>query len=244
MDGEHIGTGFVIAPGAVMTNRHVVEALAFLLSRHSNSNKWVMRSEHTTINFSQDAEDASIAFNVKSVIHTGPNAILDTVRFDNLDMALLEVETTNNEGRKLPHPIPFLADVSEVKRAKRLFTVGYPAMPIVPNSDFGGVKRAQVVEQLRKIFGLNYGIKYFSPGIVRNTIGHHPQDTLQWVFDHNATTLGGNSGSCVCSLQEEIGVIGLHFAGDWMRANHAHSMTMVRERGGLNATEFSGVKWI
>jgi hypothetical protein len=84
------------------------------------------------------------------------------------------------------------------------------------------------VEQLRKIFGLRYGRKYFSPGIVRNAVGQDPADAARWVFSHDATTLGGNSGSAVFHFGEGLGVIGLHFAGDWMRANYAHSLLAVR----------------
>ena len=35
-DGEHIGTGFVVAEGVVMTNRHVVEAFATPVPRRRN----------------------------------------------------------------------------------------------------------------------------------------------------------------------------------------------------------------
>jgi hypothetical protein len=48
------------------------------------------------------------------------------------------------------------------------------------------------------------------------------------VFDHDATTLGGNSGSVVGALSDDLPAVGLHFAGDWLRANHAHDLALVR----------------
>lgn len=244
LDGQHVGTGFIIAPGLAMTNRHVIEALAYPVPSRSKPEHWILRTADITINFSDNAEDPGMYFRVKSVAFSGADPILDTVNFGHLDMAILEVESTNEQGTPLPPPLPFNANGNQIQRAKQLFAVGFPALPRVPDADFEGVSRLKIVEQLRRIFGLNYGIKYFSPGVVRNTVGHHEQDRNNWIFDHDATTLGGNSGSSTFSLQTSVAVTGLHFAGDWMRANHAHSVVMVRERGAMKHPAFADIRWI
>jgi len=99
--------------------------------------------------------------------------------------------------------------------------VGFPAPPGMVPRDEKGALRNDVIERLREIFGLNYRRKYFSPGMA--TVG-----SLEWVFNHDATTLGGNSGSVVGALSGDLPAVGLHFAGDWLRANHAHDLAVVR----------------
>jgi hypothetical protein len=53
------------------------------------------------------------------------------------------------------------------------------------------------------------------------------------VFDHDATTLAGNSGSGAFDIDGPIAIVGLHFAGDWLRANHAHAVAAVKASGEL-----------
>jgi V8-like Glu-specific endopeptidase len=59
-------------------------------------------------------------------------------------------------------------------------------------------------------------------------LGQVEGDGKSWVFNHDATTLGGNSGSAAFDLDGTIAIVGLHFAGDWLRANHAHAVAAVK----------------
>ncbi len=45
LDGEHIGTGFVVGRGVIMTNRHVAEAIA-----DEVGTTWILQ-DRVTINF-------------------------------------------------------------------------------------------------------------------------------------------------------------------------------------------------
>ena len=181
-----------------------------------------------TINFAETAGDPAQRFQVKSVMTTGADPIGEFVDFAHLDLALLEVETINAVETRLPSSLDFVSDPLKLARSARLFTVGFPALPDVPAIDLQEVSRLEVVEQLRRIFGLRYGRKYLSPGLVSGGLDQDSRDPQAWVFDHDATTLGGNSGSAVFYFGDPMGVLGLHFAGDWMRANHAHGMAAVR----------------
>ncbi|MHC2789112.1 serine protease, partial [Bradyrhizobium liaoningense] len=105
-DGTHIGTGFVIADSIVMTNRHVLEAIAEEVGSPTGST-WIFSFGEVTIDFSENA-NGSARFRVKSVIGCGPDPIEGKVRFPRLDMALLEVETSNAAGQKLPAPLPLI----------------------------------------------------------------------------------------------------------------------------------------
>jgi hypothetical protein len=136
-------------------------------------------------------------------------------------MALLRVQTVNGAGMALPKPYRVNQDAAWRGADANLFVVGFPAPPGTVPRDEKGALRNDVIERLREIFGLNYRRKYFSPGQAQ--AGSQP-----WVFNHDATTLGGNSGSVVGALSGDLPAVGLHFAGDWLRANHAHDLAVVR----------------
>jgi len=221
-DGQHVGTGFVVGDGIVMTNRHVTEEIASPLPQAENPARWLLHA-NATIDFSPAADDPTHRFAITDVIFAGPKPILgEPIDFAKLDLALLRVEKTNAAGRALPPAVPLVAAAGLSLQARNLFVIGYPAAPAYLPRDEKGLIRRDVVERLREIFGLRYGRKYFSPGVVQAS-------GAGWVFDHDATTLGGNSGSMVGNLGDQLEVIGLHFAGDWLRANHAHSIAAVRK---------------
>jgi hypothetical protein len=78
---------------------------------------------------------------------------------------------------------------------------------------------------------MKFGVRYLSPGLVMQTPTQLlPDSPRPWVFTHDATSLGGNSGSCVLSFNHQLDVAGLHFAGDWLRANYAHAIPDVRDQ--------------
>jgi hypothetical protein len=100
---------------------------------------------------------------------------------------------------------------------RNLYVLGYPA------PDYRNDAALQ-----RSIFGDRYFVKRLQPGAAmappENAVmrlepcssGAEPHD----VMFHDASTLGGNSGSCVVDL-ESGQVIGLHFAGKYMEYNEA-----------------------
>jgi serine protease len=229
--GEHIGTGFLVGEGALMTNRHVIEAFAAPVPKRRDPKEWVLESDQVVVDFSDDASGGAKTFRVKSIIAAGKEPITDLpMDFAKLDMALLEVETSNAAGN-LPPPIPLLANAQKAGNERQIFTVGYPAKPQILPTDPTGAVRMDVVARLRAIFRLKYGVKYFSPGVVSTTLGHVEGDPRTWVFNHDATTLAGNSGSAAADFADPVAVIGLHFAGDWLRANHAHAVAAVKASG-------------
>ena len=240
--GEHIGTGFLVDDGVVMTNRHVIEAFAAPVPKRRDPKEWVLESDQVVIDFSDDASGGVKTFRVKSIITAGKEPITDLpLDFAKLDMALLEVETSNAAGN-LPPPIPLLANAQKPGQERQIFTVGYPAKPQILPTDPTGAVRMDVVARLRVIFRLKYGVKYFSPGVVSTTLGHVEGDPRTWVFNHDATTLAGNSGSAAADFADPVAVIGLHFAGDWLRANHAHAVAAVKASGEM--PRLNGLDWV
>lgn len=220
-DGIHLGTGFVVGPGLVMTNRHVLEEFASPLPRADKPKRWQM-VRATTIDFSPSGNDPAQKFVVEAVAFAGPEQIQRLpISFAKLDMALLRVQAVNGAGMALPKPYRVNQDAGWRGADANLFVVGFPAPPGAVPRDEKGALRHDVIERLREIFGLNYRRKYFSPGLAQ-------AGSQAWVFNHDATTLGGNSGSVVGALSGDLPAVGLHFAGDWLRANHAHDLAVVR----------------
>jgi hypothetical protein len=246
IDGDHLhrGTGFVVAPGLVMTNRHVLETIAAPVPRSTNPASWVFTSL-PTINFAHHARGEAQSFKITDVVFAGPAPILGLpTDFQKLDMALLAVETTNAAGANLPPPLKLGSDDTLVGVNNSIFTVGYPAaLQEAPRDELGQVRR-DVVDRLAQLFGIDYGSKFFAPGTVMHRLGNDTRDARRWAFDHDATTLGGNSGSCVIFLGSGFSVVGLHFAGDWSTspANWAHGLLAVKQSG--QAPKIDGLIWV
>lgn len=225
-DGEHIGTGFVVAPGVVLTNRHVLQALAAPVPTRNRPERWVMTSDDVFFDTADRPSSATAAtrFKFKSVLATGPDHIeMERIDFSDLDVALLEVETTSVGGEALPPQLSLSANVLSADRGADVIVIGYPARPGALPTTTAGDYDMEVVTRLGELFGNDYGVKYIAPGKVSQPVGA-PRDVNGWTFDHDATTLGGNSGSCVVSFQGPMPTVGLHFGGKWLSANYAHAL--------------------
>lgn len=218
--GVHLGTGFVVAPGLIMTNRHVLEEIAAPLPKATAPVRWQITRD-ATIDFSPFGHDPKRRFVIEEVVFAGADPIrLWPVSFDKLDLALLKVQMQNADGTPLPDPIELARDASWRTGVPSVYVLGYPAPPgFIPRDEHGRF-RQDVLERLRTLFQLNYRRKYFSPGSITG-------QSHTWVFDHDATSLGGNSGSPTGILGGNLQAVGLHFAGDWLRANYAHDLSVV-----------------
>ncbi len=116
------------------------------------------------------------------------------------DMALLRVQAPNVEPIRLAE--------REAAAETPIAVVGYPARDPRDNPE----------HLIVSFFGDKFGIKRFAPGRVMSS--------GSWVLDHDATTLGGNSGSVVIAM-ETGEAVGLHFAGSAMERNIAVPAALV-----------------
>ncbi|MET4804403.1 S8 family serine peptidase, partial [Bradyrhizobium sp. LB11.1] len=96
IDGDHVGTGFVVGDGLIMTNRHVAEAIADQVG-----SKWILQDD-VTINFDDRGEGDEKRFKIRSLVYAGADPISDAVNFAHLDLAIFEVETSNAAKAKFP----------------------------------------------------------------------------------------------------------------------------------------------
>lgn len=236
-NGAHMGSGSVVGPGLVLTNRHVLQAFAAPVPRRENPERWELTSDAVTIDFAEEPSSATAAtrFRITGVVGAGASYIdPQSIDFSDLDAALLTVESTNAAGQALPAPVGLVRKATRLDKASKLLVVGYPARPgVLPTKD--GAIDLEVVRRLGELFGLDYGTKYVAPGEVQASVGTLHGDTPGWVVSHDATTLGGNSGSCIFDFAGPQGAVALHFGGGWRRANYAHSLGACARAGNVLA---------
>ncbi|MCM2477557.1 S8 family serine peptidase [Rhizobium sp. CG5] len=245
LNGEHVGTGFVAGPGLVVTNRHVAEAIADVVAGAGGLGSWFLR-DNVTINFDDRGRGNEKRFKVREIAAAGASKIGEHVDFAHLDMAILDVETKNTVGKLLPKPIGLIKDPEEAKLSQDIAVIGYPARPdLAALDDPSGKETAETIgRRLAMIFGLDYGRKYFSPGVVDQPAGTIKGDGRDWIITHDATTLAGSSGSGVTRFSDGLPILGLHFAGRVMTANYAHSLAAVGQSMALPESVTGRLNWV
>jgi hypothetical protein len=180
---DWLGTGSVVAPGVLMTNRHV--AAEFCARR---GEQWAFRQGMTSsVDFlGEHGSGASLEFEITGVIGI----------HEQHDLALLRVEPSSSGGEALPEPLAVAASEPPDRIERDVYVVGYPA--------FDG--RRNEPEPIRRIFMDVYNVKRLQPG---RAVGY---SVMYSALEHDCSTLGGNSGSPVVDLESHQ-VIALHFGG-------------------------------
>lgn len=235
LDGVHIGTGWMVGEELVLTNRHVLQGIAYPTPTRDNPARWLMKNDNCCIDFSEEptAQTLVTKFEILSVEEAGPHHIdAYLIDFQKPDFALLRVKGSSLSGNKgLPQPLELLKADGAMDPGRDIVVVGYPArMSAKPRNDQGEID-VEGLERLQALFALDYGSKYFSPGVVKTSSALLPQ--LLHTASHDATTLGGNSGSLIASIHSPMKAAGLHFAGAWRKENYAHSLSGLRSLGYL-----------
>jgi hypothetical protein len=192
------GTGFLIQDNLIATNRHVLQAVA----RLGGDGNWTF-NEGVTIDFGHEfrARDSIGRRALRRVVFAGSKRILGGGPVDHtkLDLALVELEPTAPEN--LPRA-PLALDVAGdwADPDITVYTLGYPANP--------GVE-AYTPTLLEQLFQMTFGYKRLAPGKIMR-----PQESVHtWTMAHDATTLGGNSGSVILVVGREHAAAGLHYGG-------------------------------
>ncbi len=230
------GTCFVVAEGLVLTNRHVLEAIAMQGPGGDCTLNW---PDATTVDFvGEEGAAAATRFKVTGVAFAGPDPINNTINFAHLDMAILRVDPAGNAALPFPAPVTFETDTVQPKARGDLYVVGFPGEPRLWTFDGtppAGHETAQVISTL---FNDKFGIKRLAPGTVKIGAGEVASDDKKWICAHDASTLGGNSGSCVVDLSADGSrVVALHFAGANRAQNWSHVAARLHEQlSGFSAT--------
>lgn len=187
---DWVGTGWVVAPRTVVTNRHVAEVFArssgrgFVFRKNDDGRRvaayvdW--RQEH------QEPDESR--FRVEDVLWIEPDG--------SVDVALLRIASQGEDGEAPPVPIGLMTgqEIRQLGLGSWVGVIGYPAHSSFYNRD-----------DQQRIFDGIYNCKRIAPGQVTALLG----DTRLY---HDATTLTGSSGSAVIDLASGKAV-GLHFEG-------------------------------
>jgi V8-like Glu-specific endopeptidase len=195
----HIGTGFLVGPELIMTNRHVVKVFA----RHVDGVWKFIPFMGIQIDFKEEKDRQSPnEFRIVEIVGV----------HEEFDMGLLRVAPTGTKNTKLPKPLKLSAQGPEyLDENEYVYVIGYPAKDEERNDP----------EALVKIFENIYNCKRLQPGKLRGlkTVIHEGASN-QPVLLHDCSTLGGNSGSCLVDLATSR-VIGLHYGGFYGQDNYA-----------------------
>jgi V8-like Glu-specific endopeptidase len=224
------GTGWLVdANGIVLTNLHVLHAMlnAIPNAMIQSGSKFRVLKGGAFIDFA--GEDGSLVKKRFRVVEATPSGI-DGPVFARLDAAVLRIEPLDVDGgaAAMPAPIPVVADLGGPTGAMSSFCViGFPGRPEVMSGVVDGVDWDWVTQTL---FGNRFGLKRLAPGVAHKPLGQVPDDARPWVFGHDATTLGGSSGSPVLAWRDAgFGGFGLHFAGATVDKNCAHAIAQCRQ---------------
>jgi endonuclease G len=188
------GTGFVVGNNLVMTNRHVAEL--FSLGLGTRNLQW--KGDHRSgINFRRELMPTPNVLDiaVKKVLMIHPY----------WDVAILEVDGLDALQPTLSLSIRNPDELEDRKVA----IIGYPAQD-----------QRNDLELQNQIFGGVYGVKRLQPGLLksRRTVSSFNNDVN--AITHDASTLGGNSGSAVVDVLTGD-ILAIHFAGIYLDANFA-----------------------
>ncbi|MBY5974186.1 serine protease [Ferrimonas balearica] len=238
------GTGVLISDGQVLTNRHVLDQIALPVVLRDGTTGFAMRWP-AYINFDPDAQAAETRFALPGVISAGQFPIGRRMDLAKLDMAVLAMEMDNGAAEPpfaLPSGVIGCGDGS----VGFILLAGYP---VAPHPLSGPVEAEDPTQhrtfwdRIEELYGEEYGVKYLSPGEITGRSGTVEGDARGWAFTHDATTLGGNSGSLILSLAGQTPVCGLHFGGQALADNYAHDIAAVIEAGGDGTFDASLLRW-
>ncbi len=199
----YVGTGWMIDKNVVATNRHVAQLIA--------------REEEGTFVFQPGTlgEKLQVAVNFRrehgsSVTDAAPVTRVIWMETDEekADFALLEIGR-RTDGTHQDHIELAEADLDP---DAGVVVVGYPARApehIIPDQAW-----------MDSIYGGTYDVKRVAPGLMG-------RPSRGW-STHDATTLGGNSGSVVLDMHTGRAVA-LHFAGLYMIENYCVPASTLRQ---------------
>jgi glutamyl endopeptidase len=223
------GTAWVIAEGLVATNYHVLQAIAPGGVRRDGRFEGRLNTG-VAIHFGHEVGDQrpERRFPIRRVVSVGHEGAAELahpdeagLNFDGLDLAVLELEPV--PGRPFPRPNRVARGDDPRTRGglasagRGIYLVGYP-----------GDEQSTTPDLFSELFAGVKSFKRLAPGRIMAASGEVDHDPRRWIITHDASTLGGSSGSAVVDLDADgRTVLGLHFAGHHARQNWAYALERI-----------------
>jgi hypothetical protein len=218
------GTAWMLADGLVATNFHVLQAIAPGCRREGTRFVGQLNAG-VCVHFGHEVGSLrpERRFPVRRVISVGEAgspefAQANGLNFDGLDLAVLELEPVS--GYTFPEPNRVARGDDPGTRGglastgRGIYLVGYP-----------GDEHSTTPDLFATLFAGVKSFKRIAPGRIMAGSGEVPEDPHGWIITHDASTLGGNSGSAIADYDANgRTLLGLHFAGRHGRQNWAHSL--------------------
>ncbi len=220
---NYFGTGWVVdaSKGLVLTNWHVLEKIWQRFSHRIQRVGTTFRIlDDVFIDFVGESNAATV--NRFKVVEATPSGV-DGVSYARLDAAVLRIEPTEHSEPEPPQAIPVVASLDGPRGNLASFcVVGFPGPTPFAAGVHEGVDWTWVNSTL---LGSAVGVKRLAPGLAHRPLGSFTGDPREWVFGHDPTTLGGNSGSPILDWNALTpNGFGLHFAGASVDTNVAHAI--------------------
>ena len=191
----YAGTGFLVGPGLLMTNRHVAEIFTMGLGRKDLRFRSDGRVE---VDFRRETTDQERDdFRISKVLMIHPY----------WDMALLSIDGPVAQRR----PLMLSVEAPENLLDRKIAVIGYPAFDHRNN-----------VDVQREVFKNRFSVKRMQPGLLRTRADLLSFGKTVSTITHDSSTLGGNSGSAVIDASTGK-VVALHFAGIYLKENYGVS---------------------
>ena len=190
----YAGTGFLVGPDLLLTNRHVARVFV----------------EKSSLRFRSGLQPVTDFKHELGSTETRILSIKEPAVWisEDWDAALLRVDGAEElKHLTLCGTEPDYGENISGERANDIVVIGYPF--------FSTTDHATLQE---RIFRGVYGAKRLQPGRLMGYQSVSSGGKMVEALTHDASTLGGNSGSAVVDLKSGK-VFGLHFAGKYLSAN-------------------------
>lgn len=199
MQPSLVGTAWRLGENLVVTNRHV--ARDFAIDPDLDPSLWTLHPAKPAV------VDFTITDIATSVKQFAVAELVYCAAEETVDIAVLRLTP---DGGQLPPALALDFDAGSVGRnipvggvpqfhGEEIYIVGHPF-------------RATATSETATVFGIADGFKRCSPGRVTLI----PE--REHAFEHDCSTLGGNSGSCVFTVSAHK-IVGLHYGGLEVKAN-------------------------
>ena len=232
------GSAWMLADGRVATAKHVYE----FMSKPVGAKRFLDGTYFVDFGVEADRpERQNLIFRIEGPEFVSDDHINGAVDITKLDVATFKL-VPNGLG-DFPEPLPLADQDPPTIHDPRpfVFNVGHPGEPrgswLVEEED--GDPRTLARHILHALIGDKFGVKRFSPGMVIGPPGMFAGEGghAASVMLHDATTLGGSSGSSL--MMEGAGgkvMAGLHFAGKFGTRNFAHYVPAIEDllKGGTD----------
>jgi V8-like Glu-specific endopeptidase len=221
----YYGTGFLVAPDLLMTNRHVVE---HMIDNPTAQSAPYRLTFECFVNFGAQLNGPDRRYRIEAVEWMAPHHIGNRGDFTKVDVALLRLGEGMDNG-----PIAAISPLRLMSRPpnknEMAAVIGFPAAASVYTGTGVPPVGFEFESVLIKHFDKRFGFKRCASGLITSGVGVHPKDKAAKVVAYDMSTLGGNSGSPVIMLGGDgQGVSALHFFGAPRQANFGFVMDAMR----------------